>query len=206
MRFLRALGTGVTTVTLALLLAACNGSDSSSDGQTSSATSAVPSKAAPKAPGKTATSTATSPSAQPSVTKDMRFTIDEVCSQLPASVVSEVIGQTVTPTDITSDLKATGDDPLQKRDPSLCTYNLPTKPHFVAIGVISDKESDWSYLRHRNQDRLTHEFGSGTEGINTGGTLYTIHDGNKVITLQGTLSGLREVTLKKLARKAVEIL
>jgi hypothetical protein len=145
----------------------------------------------------------------------MRFTIDEVCSQLPASVVSEVIGQTVTPTDITADIYATGTNPAQKRDPSLCTYNLPKSTdsgdvladgHFVAIGVVPDKKSDWSYLRYRNQDRLTHEFGSGTEAVDLGGGIYTIHDGNKVITFQGNLSGLPEITMKNLARKAVEIL
>jgi len=146
---MRMFATGVVTATLALCLAACNGTDSpSGDKASSTAVSTAPTKVAPDAK----QSPSTSPAA-PSVSSDQRFSNDEVCAQLPAQRIHDVLGlkpeEKVTPTDITADPYETDGEKVEKRDPNLCTYKLPVEPNWVAIGVGSgsDASEAWSAVK-----------------------------------------------------------
>ncbi|HSW91628.1 MAG TPA: hypothetical protein VLG09_03220 [Candidatus Saccharimonadales bacterium] len=199
--------TSTATAALALALAACGGSDAPSGDK-------EPAKAASTAPGKVTPDTGkptTAPSASPTVSSDPRFSSDEVCAQLPARRIHDALnlkpGQKVTPTDITADVHATGDDPLKKRDPSLCTYNLPVEPNFVAIGVGtgSDASEAWATAKARNKARFRNDLG-GDEVADAGDGIYLVHKGDKLITIQGILSGLSTTDLERVVREAAVIL
>lgn len=202
--------TGVATATLALLLVACNDSGSSSDDSTAAQPSATSSKSAPQAPGKAVTPP-TSDSAQPTASSDPQFSSDEVCAKLPAARIHELIGYTdqqkVTPTDITADIYATGDSDPEKRDPSLCTYNLDVEPNFVAIGLLEGQEADqeWAKVKAKDASRFRHDLG-GDETADAGEGIYVVHKGDKVILIQGILSGLSTTDLEKVVREAAGIL
>jgi hypothetical protein len=201
------LATSTTTVALALTLAACGGSDApSGDRNPVKATSTASGKATPDAGKSPATS-----SASPTMSSDARFSSDEVCAQLPAQRIHDVLNMKrqdkVTPTDITTDPYATGDDPLQKRDPSLCTYKFPVEPNFVAIGVGtgSDASDAWAAVKAKNKARFRNDLG-GDEAADAGDGIYLIHKGDKLITIQGILSGLSTTDLEKVVREAAAIL
>lgn len=207
MRSVRMFATSTATAALALALAACGGSDAPFGDK-------EPGKATSTAPGKATSDTEkspTAPSASPTVPSDPRFSSDEVCAQLPAQRIHDALnlkpGQKVTPTDITADVHATGDDPLKKRDPNLCTYDLPVEPNFVAIGVGtgSNASEAWATAKARNNARFRKDLG-GDEAADSGKGIYLIRKGDKLITVQGVLSGLSTTDLEKVVREAAAIL
>lgn len=192
MRSQRTLGTGVATVTLALLLAACNGSDSSSDGRSpASATSVKPSKTAPKSPGKTSAPTA-SASSSSNDDADPNHIGTNVCDKLSTRRVGELIGRPVTSSDF--------NDLTGKHEPNLCMYTLDNGQN-IGIGVEGNAHSEWVKMRRIKGAKFTHEFGDETADF--GNNNYAIRKDDTTIVSQGTVSsGLAKLVI----REAVKVL
>jgi hypothetical protein len=204
MRSLRKATTGAATVSLALLLAACGGGSGSGapshGGQnTPAAVGSTPSTVSPKS---------TAP-ASSSGTDGTSFADGEVCVKLSASEVERIVGKPIKATDLMLDVNAPG--AVSKPDPTSCTYKMPKEggqERFVSISRIGPPVStaEWNKVDRRNHDRLTDEFGAGTQGLDLGSGIYAIHKGDTLIAFQGIESGLDDAVLKELARKAVEVL
>ncbi|MFD5075740.1 hypothetical protein [Streptomyces sp. NPDC058371] len=202
MRSLRKATTSVATVALALLAAACgsgSGSPSGSKQNTNTSTESAPSTAPPKS---------TAP-ASPSETDGTSFADGEVCAKLTASDVEKIVGKPVKADDLMLDVNSP--EAVSKPDPTICTYHLPTesgRQRFVSVGRIGPPEStsEWKNVESRNRGKLTDEFGAGTQGVGGDSGIYLIRKGDAVITFQGIEAGLDDAVLKKLARKAVEVL
>ncbi|MEV0982632.1 hypothetical protein [Streptomyces sp. NPDC049915] len=187
---------------LALLLSACDGGYGSPSGDeqgTHATAGSVPSKVSPQP-----TALASDSNGHSTHAAD-----DEVCDKLPAAEVEKIVHKPIKATDRMLDVHAPG--VVVKRDPSLCTYEIPKEgnlPRFVAIGLIDPPESTtaWNRAYRRNHNQVTREFGSGTQGIDMGSGIYVIHKGDALITFQGIAAGLDDAVLQQLARKAAQVL
>ena len=144
------------------------------------------------------------------MTKDPRFSSDEVCYKFSAQHLHDLLGlkddQKVTPTDMTTNSKSS--DPLYVRDPSLCTYKLPpvdSNTLGIGVGTGSDASASWAAVKGRNKARFRNDLG-GDEAADLGDGMYLVHKGDKLISVQGIMSGLSTTDLEKVTREAVNIL
>lgn len=200
MRLAKALGACVATVMAAIMLTACNGTDSSSDDQKPTGpTAASTSRTAPTAPSKTATpSIAPSPSTMPTgmpsdIDADPHRINLNVCDKLTAQRVGELIHETVTSSDVND---------AGQRTPNLCIYKFGDDLQ-ISIGVEGDARTEMPKFRKATGAKFTHEFGDETVYLYGN---YGIRKGDTFIAVDGVASGLSHSAFLPVVREAVDVL